>query len=353
MFDLKKEIRWAQVKVGIIITAALAVLFIGVFISGSIVSVLTPKVTIRAVIADVKGLKEGAPVWLFGIEEGSVTKISLDPTFGTVMTLSLHKKVLGFLRKDATASVQTMGLLGDKYVDLTSGSSAAPPLQPGDMIHGTPQIEFADIMKASAASIQKATDFMDRIGRLAEKIEKSKGTVSRFLEDPSLYDNLKESSKQLALLARDIHEGRGTIGLLVKDPTLYERLASASKSLEGFSSKLESGSGTLNRLMEDDVLYNRLVGAASSMDEFGKKLNDPSGTIGRLLGNPQLYENIDNASRKLSLILDKIDRGEGAAGKLVSDKEMANDLKEVVSELKKLTVDIREHPRRYFKFSVF
>jgi phospholipid/cholesterol/gamma-HCH transport system substrate-binding protein len=353
MFDLRKEIRWAQVKVGIIITAALAVLFLSVFFSGSIGTLLTPKVTIKADMTDVKGLKNGAPVWLFGIEEGSVTKISLDRRYGTVVTLSINKNALRFLRKDSTASIQTLGLLGDKYVDLTSGSQTAPPLDPGDMIRGTAQVELTDIMKTSAGSVQKLTDFVDKMGRLVEKIDKSKGTFSKFLEDPALYNNLKDTSKELSLLARDIRAGHGTIGLLLKDPTLYERLASASGSLEGFSRKLESGTGTLNKLMEDDLLYQKLVGAASSMDEFGRKLNDPSGTMGKLLGNPQLYDNLDSASRKLSLILERIDRGEGAAGKLISDKEMAKDLQEVVTELKKLTTDVREHPHRYFKFSIF
>jgi len=353
MFDLKKQIKWAQVKSGIIVTLALVILFMSVFFAGSIDKIVHPKVQIKAAIRDVKGLKKGAPVWVYGIEEGSVSDISLDPGHGTVVTMSIYRKVLDFLRKDSTATVLTMGLLGDKYIELNSGTQESPRLQAGDMLRGSAQIDIKDVMEAGGSSIQKVTEFIEKMGKLVGKIEGSKGTLSRFLEDPALYDNLKESSMYLAHITRDIDKGEGTIGLLVKDPSLYVRLADASKSLEGFSKKLESGTGTMNKLIEDDLLYNRLVGATSSMEEFGKKLNNPSGTFGKLMEDPQLYENLNNASRRISLILERIDKGEGLAGVLIKDEETAKELKETVKDLRKLTEDIKENPHKYFKFSVF
>ncbi|MFI5294775.1 MAG: MlaD family protein [Thermodesulfovibrionales bacterium] len=353
MFDMKKQVRWAQIKTGIILTLALGILFLSVFFAGSIERLLYPKVTIKAAVSDVKGLKKGAPVWVYGIEEGSVEDISLDAKYGTVVTISVYKKVLGFLKKDSAASVLTMGMLGDKYIELNPGTSKSPPLEAGEMIRGVSQIDLKDMMAASGESVQKINDFIEKMGRLAERLEKSKGTLSRFLEDPSLYDNLKESSKYLALIAKDIGEGRGTIGMLVKDPSLYERLSSTTKSLEGFSLKLEKGSGTLNKLVEDDLLYNRLVGATSSLETFGNKLNNSSGTVSKLIEDPALYDNLNKTSLHISSILEKIDTGEGAAGALVGDKELAKEVKETVAELKNLMKDIKEQPRKYFKFSIF
>lgn len=353
MFDMKKQLRWAQVKVGLIITLALAILFFAVFFAGSIDRLLYPKVLINASMRDVKGLKKGAPVWVYGIEEGSVENISLDPRYGTLVTIAIYKSVLGYLRSDATASVLTMGLLGDKYIELNPGSPGSPPLEPGEVIRGTTQIDMKEVMEAGGQSMQKMNDFIGKLGNLVEKIEKSKGTLSRFLEDPSLYDNLLESSKTLSRIAKDIDNGTGTLGRLVKDPSLYERLASSSKSLEVFSGKLGSGTGTLNKLMEDDLLYERLTGAASSMEEFGKKLNSSSGTLGRLIADPTLYQNLNTTSLRISAILERIEKGEGPAGTMLNDEEMAKEMKETVGELKRLTEDIREHPRRYFKFSLF
>lgn len=353
MFDLKKQLRWAEMKVGVIISVALAILFLSVFFAGSIERMIHPKVRIKAAIPDVKGLKGGAPVWVYGLEEGTVEDISLDPKFGTVVTISIYKDVLAYLKKDSTASVLTMGLLGDKYIELTPGASGAEPLNSGDMIRGTTQLDMKDVMETGASSIKKINDFIEKMGNLVQKLETSKGTLGMLIEDPSLYNNLKESAKHLSRITKEIEGGKGTIGMLVKDPTLYERLASTSKSLEGFSSKLENGTGTLNKLMSDDLLYVRLSGAAASMDEFGKKLNKSSGTINRLVEDPELYDNLNNASKRITSILERIDNGEGAAGMLVKDDELSREVKETVGQLKKLMEDIREHPKKYFKFSVF
>lgn len=353
MFDLKKQLRWAEIKVGIIISLALATLFLSVFFAGSIESFFYPKVRIKAAISDVKGLKRGAPVWVYGIEEGSVEDISLHPEFGTVVTISIYKRVLGYLKEDSTASVITMGLLGDKYIELNPGRSQKAALKPGDLIRGTRQLDMKDVMETGASSIQKINDFIEKLGNLVEKIETSEGTLARFLEDPSLYDNLKDSSKSLSLIVRDVQGGKGSLGLLVNDRQLYDRLTAASKSLETFSLKLENGSGTMNRLIEDRLLYDRLVGAASSMEDFGKKLNNPAGTVGKLVADPELYDNLNDASKRISLILSRIEKGEGTAGVLVKDDVLAKDVKETVAELKKLMEDIRQHPQKYFKFSVF
>ncbi len=353
MFDLKKQIRWAEVKAGIIITLALLILFLSVFFAGGIESFFRPRVDIRASIRDVRGLKTGAPVWVYGIEEGSVKKVTLSPEYGTIVTISLYRNTLGFLKEDSTATIMTMGLLGDKYIELTGGTAGASPLKPGDMIHGVVQFDIKEMMETSAASIQKVTEFMDRMSKFLDKIESGRGTLSRFIEDPALYDNLKQASANLSVIVKDIEQGRGTIGLLVKDASVYERLAAASKSLEGVSRDLDNGSGTIGKLLRDDTLYYRLTAAASSMDEFGKKLNYPSGTFGKLLEDPQLYDNLSRASQRLSSILERIDKGEGSAGVLLSDKETAKELKETIRELSELTGDIREHPRRYFKFSLF
>jgi len=73
-----------------------------------------------------------------------------------------------------------------------------------------------------------------------------------------------------------------------------------------------------------------------------------------------LYENLDTASKQLSLILKRIDSGEGVAGSLLKDKELDREMKDTLTELKTsvtefkgLIKDIRERPKKYFKFSVF
>lgn len=353
MFDIKKQLAWSKLRAGLVVTLALVLLFFTVFFAGSIGRIFSPTVTIRASISDVRGLRRGAPVWISGVEVGSVTDITLRPDGGTVVTMSVKRRDLKFVKKDSVASVLTLGLLGDKYVELSGGSPGSPVVHPGETIEGASPFEMKDIMETAAKSVKKMNDFIEKLGRLVTKIENSKGTLAKFLEDPELYNNLRDTTKSLSKIAAAIERKRGSLGMLINDRSLYDRLSDTSLSMEKFSRRLANSSGSLNKLIDDPTLYDRLNGTAASMEAFSAKLNKSSGTLNRLVEDPELYDNLNKASKQLSLILEKVDKGEGTAGALVSDKELAKEFKETIKQLRELTTNIKEHPGKYFKFSLF
>lgn len=326
MFDMKKQFTWAKLKVGLVITIALLTLFMTVFFAGNIQDLFSQKMEIKAAIKDVRGLRNGAPVWISGIEVGSVKSIDLNPAYGTLVTMSINKGAASFIRKDSKASVLTMGLLGDKYIEISGGSPEAGQIRPGDVMKGAAQIELQDIVNASSESIEKITEFMNKFESFIENIEKSQGSFAKFLTDPSIYDNLKETTKTLSAVLNEFKESEGTIKLLMKDPSLY----------------------------------NKMLATTSSLEEFTKKLNEGRGTLRKLASDPELYENLNTASKQLSSILERIDAGEGVAGSLVKDKKLDKEMKDTlvelkdsVTEFKELIKDVREHPKKYLKFSIF
>jgi phospholipid/cholesterol/gamma-HCH transport system substrate-binding protein len=326
MFDTKKQLRWSKLKVGLVITLAFLIMIVAIFFAGGIKEMFSPRIELKVQFMDAKGLRRGAPVWIFGMEVGSVKNINLDPVHGAIVTISVGKSVQNFIKRDAQANILTMGLLGDKYIELSTGSSLAEPIHPGEMIKGGTQIEFSDIMVTVAVAIGKMGEFITKLDNLVVKMETSEGTVAKFLKDPAIYDNLNQTTKKLSLLLEDIKNSRGTMKMLMDDPSLYNRMLSAASSIEEFSRKLNEGSGTLKRLVED----------------------------------PELYENLKRGSAQLSSILEGIDKGKGVAGALIRDEELTKELSEALLEFKKLSAelealvkDVKEHPKKYLKFSIF
>jgi len=326
MFDVKKQLRWSKLKAGLVITIAFLALLVAVFFAGNIEKIFSPKTELKVGFRDVRGLRRGAPVWIFGTEVGSVRNIHLDPIHGAIVTVSVNKSALTFLKKDSQASILTMGLLGDKYIELSAGSLQAEPLQPGEMIRGTEPIQFSQIMETTSVAIEKMGDFINKLDILVTKMEKGQGTVAKFFTDPAVYDNLKKSTQTLSLLLDDIKTSEGTLKMLIKNPSLYNKTLTTVSSIEEFSRKLNEGSGTLKKLVED----------------------------------PELYENLNKASSRLSSILEGIEKGNGMAGALIKDEELAKDLRSLLLELRKLSSeleglakDIKEHPKKFFKFSLF
>ena len=353
MFDIKKELAWSKLKVGAVITVALMTLLATVFFAGDIENMLSPKTLIKIDIRDVRGLRRGSPVWYSGLEVGAVKSIDLHPKYGTLVSVLINRDVVGYLKKDSRATVQTMGLLGDKYLEFSSGSADAPQLQAGDMVEGDTEIGVQDVIATGTESLRKMTNVAEQLSRFMDMIGKGEGTLPQLIRDPSLYNNLKDASQRLSDLVASFQDKKGTLGKLTGDDLLYKKLLSATESMEAFSYKLNTSHGTVNRLIEDSTLYDRLLGATTSLEEFSLKLSKGPGTLNRLAEDPDLYENLKQASGNLSSILKRIDSGEGTAGALIRDEKLAQELKDTIRELKELTGDIKENPKKYFKFSVF
>ena len=319
MYDYVKQHNWAKLKVGIIGTVAFLTVFFAVMFAGNIGELFTSKVMIAAMADDVKGLREGSPVWFSGVEVGAVKSIEFTIQHKVRFEMLIVSECLKYLKEDSKANILTLGLLGDKYVEITPGTKDASALKPGDTINVSTQIEINDVVQTSQASIAKITDFISKLEEILKNIRHDKGSVSKFFRDPSVYDNLKETTDELKALAGKAGHGEGTVARLLNEDEVYVDLASSVEDIKLFAETLKGSEGTLNKLIEDK----------------------------------KLYENITAASGKLNVILEKIDKGEGLAGSLVSDDELSKELRSTLEALNVLIRDIKENPKRYFQFSIF
>ena len=353
MFEREKQMKWSKLRIGVVITIALVLLLLAVFFAGNISNLFSKKVELKAQIHDVAGLRRGAPVWIYGTEVGYVKNIKLEPLYGNIVTLEIDSNILSFIREDSTASVMTMGLLGDKYLEIHVGSPQTNPIPPGGVIKGTAQIELKDVMATAGTSIEKIGEFVSKLDRLVTVIEQGRGTIAKLINDPALYDNLNQDAKAVSHLVENLRNARGTLKLLIEDPSLYERLLNAAKSIEEFSKKINDSHGTLQKLVEDPSLYNQTLTAVSELEEFSRKLKEGKGTLEKLISDPQLYENLDKGAEQLRSILERVEEGRGLLGAFTRDEELTKELKDTILQLKDLLKDIQEHPKKYFKLSLF
>ena len=134
MYDYVKQHNWAKLRVGIVGTIAFLTMFVAVMFAGNIEKLFAPKVMITAIAQDVKGLREGSPVWFSGVEIGAVKSIEFTMERRVSYEMQLSADSLKYLKKDSKANILTLGLLGDKYVEITPGTIDAESLKPGDTI---------------------------------------------------------------------------------------------------------------------------------------------------------------------------------------------------------------------------
>lgn len=112
-----------EISVGAFMLAGiLALCFLAIQVSGlSINDTDRDTYKLYAHFTNASGLAERAKVSVAGVEVGRVTAIELDPRDTRAkVEMSIQKKV-NFLTADSIASIQTAGILGEKYISISVG----------------------------------------------------------------------------------------------------------------------------------------------------------------------------------------------------------------------------------------
>jgi phospholipid/cholesterol/gamma-HCH transport system substrate-binding protein len=318
MYERQKKMTWAQLRVGVVLTVTLVLVFATVFFSEAIFGLFTPRAPLYMQMRDVGGLRTGAPVWLLGVEIGIVEEIELGAEKITV-TLQVDRNALNLVHRDARATVMTMGLLGDKYVAIDPGSGQEPRLEPGAVIPGAMPPEISEIVETTAQATGKVEDFLSFVDSLTRSFTSRKGNITR----------------------------------LLYDSTLYISFTNAISNIEAITGSIRYGEGSLSKLIGDERLYASATAASGELRRFAAALNDTGGTLSRMIRDSSLYVNLNASAARLSSVLRRLEEREGLAGALMFDPTLAADLKAAVRSIRSLIEKIEADPKKYFKLELF
>jgi phospholipid/cholesterol/gamma-HCH transport system substrate-binding protein len=225
-----KPKKMTELKVGIFVVVILFLFGIGVFAIGSHQKYFQRQYTLWASFSNIQGLIVGAPVRLAGLTVGRVNDIIFpeDPSEKTItVELKIDKGVQKRIREDSIASIQTMGLLGDKYVEISLGSTEKHILQDGDRITSSNPFDLL----AYASKLEEAIDVINTIlidvKEISGQVRGGQGLLHAILYDPAgaeLVRDLASTAKSANNIVKKVERGEGTLGGIVNDPTPYEDL---------------------------------------------------------------------------------------------------------------------------------
>ena len=359
--ERSNKIGWAQVRGGIFILLALLSIAGGVLLMGQKTKMFVTKGALQVVMDDVAGLKEGAPVWLAGVDVGLVTDISFaNPQKSNEVSISMEvdRAALKKIGTDSYITIKTRGLMGEKYVDISPSGSYSEKL-PG-VLHGRSVARLDDV-------VQKAGVTFDKVNGIIDHINRGEGTLGKLSKDETLYNNVASLATEMKNLVTTINRGEGTLGRLNRDPEPFKRLMAILNRADRTLQDIQTADGSLNRLIYDKALYTKLVAladksiqAAEDVRTLNKKLTSRESTIGLLLNDREFYDKgvglltrADASVKAIEEVTSKIKSGEGTVGKLLTDKELYDRMNRMVEDVDALVKDFKEQPRKYIKFSVF
>ncbi len=352
----QQEVRWSQLKVGVLVIVALSALAALVFLmSNSTGGFWSGHLTFRSYFENSAGLKIGAPVNLDGFTVGSVTSIRpvMDRRLTPIeVTMKVNKKYSDGIRDDSTASLTTMGVLGDTVVDLDSKLAHGGLAKNNAELptNETPNIQ--DVIQASQGTIQQLDTILAKVNSLADDLTSGKGSIGLLINDPTLYHKAVLTLNQLQGLVDAVTNGKGSVGKLINDDTFYNRVNSAVGKLEDLTTQLDEGKGTIGKLLKDDTLYNELKDTTHNLNQITANINAGQGSLGILAKDPKFATKLTDTVNQLDSVLTQINNGQGSLGALLKDRKLYDNANTVMTDTSDLIVAIRKDPKKYLTFHV-
>lgn len=281
----------ATAKLGAFVLAALIVLgFLIMRIERIRLGGAEGRQEVRAVFPSVAGLNDKGPVRIAGVKVGMVDGIRL-AGYRAEVTLDLDRGVQ--LRQGATATVRSLGLLGEQFVEIDPGPPGAPPLPPGTVLEGstpTGMDQLFDTAGGIGADVKAITS------SLRQSLAGAEG--ERRLEQ--ILANIEDLTASLRVIAAENRDEVSATIANVEDmsatlrqelPKLAHRLDSLLAGLDAVvTENRESISGSVENV---EALSASLRTSADNLNDISGKIARGEGSVGKLINDPATVDNLN------------------------------------------------------------
>jgi phospholipid/cholesterol/gamma-HCH transport system substrate-binding protein len=302
-----------EVKLGIIITVAIAVTIWGInFLKGR--DILKPANNYIAFYDDVGGLDINAKIYMNGFRIGQVDEIYFDEKGKNQLAVVLGINKPFQIPYKSIAEVFSTDLMGTKAIRIIK-SESDQMCKPGDTL----------MTKFSPGLDQQ---IQNQIIPLKDKTENLIETVDSLVQDLNyIFDDRAKNS-------------------------LHESILNLEKTT-GHLDKMLSDEGKLNRMIQN--IESITSNIQNNNDQIANAISNLSNISDSLAGS-ELRSAISRANESLDQtyqILQKINKGEGNIGLLVNNDSLYYNLENLTGELDRLVKDLQENPKKYIHVSVF
>ena len=239
---------------------------------------------LTVVAADAQDVEPGTPVRVRGIEAGRV--VGVDYADDEVhIRLQLDGKFRDRIYADATAGVQTKGILGVSVVDIKPGNPKSGLL----LVPVIPSKPTPDLAQITAKLDSVAT----RVDAVLKDLQDGKGTLPKLLKDDDIYNDLKAASTDSRKLVKNLDETttalRGDAQKTLK--SVNESLAAVRNEVEGMKTFVRSGQEAVTAIKQDAEAVKALPIVRSYVEDPVATLIRPDCEKDRVVYSPDaLFE---------------------------------------------------------------
>jgi phospholipid/cholesterol/gamma-HCH transport system substrate-binding protein len=295
--------RGLEIRVGAVVLLAAAVLVVGTMWFQRF-AVAEKRYSFFVRFSDVGGLIAGDPIFVNGVERGKVKKIDL---LAKVVVVEMAVRQGVAVPNDSQVSLQAVGIMGERNVTIVRGDSPQA-IAEGDTIDGQLLMGLGEVMGRTG----------DIIDEVDAAIENLRDVTEALNADGKLKDGIADFAATGKSARQMTEENRVRI----------------NRTLDN----LDHSTAQLTKLL--DTHYADID---SSLTAFGQAGREVQNTVTHLT---EISDNLKQISTNLK-------DGKGSAGRLLTDQTLVLRMESATAALDTLLKDMKAHPNKYVKFSLF
>jgi len=181
-----------MIRLGLFITAGLVLFVLAIFLIGRQKNLFDPVINIRANFNNVSGLQVGNNVRFSGINVGTIDNIKIANDSTIQVDMIIKKSVQQFIKTDCLATIGSEGVIGARILVITQGSAESPFVKNGSVIGSVEPIETDAIISSLSITAGNLQVISGQVAEIMYKINNGNGTLSRFIEDSAISENINQ-----------------------------------------------------------------------------------------------------------------------------------------------------------------
>ncbi|MEW5675850.1 MlaD family protein [Flavobacterium enshiense] len=296
-----EKTREQKIRLGLFTLIGSLLFMAAIYFVGNKQNLFGHTVRLKAVFANVNGLRLGNNVRYSGIDIGTVKKIEMANDSTIYVEMIIDKKMLSHIKKNAIATISSDGLVGNMIINIIPGEGNALNVEEDDIIKSYSRIRTDDILKTLNVTNENAALLTADLLKITNEIVQGKGTVGLLIRDSIMAQDLKEtmyylkttskgtseSVANLNKLIQDLNKSNNVIGVM-KDTAVASQIKSVVKNLEKSSSEIDKvvtnlnstilnikeGKGAINYLSNDPKLVKKIDSTMTNLQKASYKLNE-------------------------------------------------------------------------------
>ena len=229
--------------VGAFVIGSVVLFAVGLFLIGDRRMMFAETFEVYAEFSQVAGLQNGAKVRVAGMDAGEVETIHLpaSPSGRFRIKFRIRKDMHPLIRLDSVASIQNDGLVGNKFIQVETGTEASPQVAERGTIMSREPFDLAEMFERMNETIDLVTATIKDVKTgvdTALSAVSTTATDAQFLikdigsEIRAITASGQKVSADIQLMVAGVRQGRGSLGKFVNDDAVYEKVKAIAAEAE-------------------------------------------------------------------------------------------------------------------------